>query len=127
MISPSGEVYSKYSIGPRTDPCGIPQRKSLEIDFTPSITTLLLAKCSKSRLELCKLRFFHLRLRQKNSSSSRKFYACLQIWKLLQFKVETPSLFLAQTFRKKLCSIVMSGKNLHQSVSHSVNSGGCTI
>ena len=35
------------------------------------------------------------------------------------FCIGIKTLFLVQSFRKKLCSIVMSGENLHQSVSQS--------
>ena len=53
MMSPSGEVYSAYSIGPSTDPRGSPRCKSLVIDFTPSITT----HCCDDKFSLATLEF----------------------------------------------------------------------
>ena len=58
---------------------------------------------SVNLLVLCKLRLCHLRLRKKNSGSGKKTSApaenfrlvqICQNWKFLQFKLETPSLFL---------------------------------
>ena len=53
MMSPSGEVYSAYSIGPSTDPRGSPRCKSLVIDLTPSITT----HCCDDKFSLATLEF----------------------------------------------------------------------
>ena len=53
MMSPSGEVYSAYSIGPSTDPRGSPRFKSLVIDLTPSITT----HCCDDKFSLATLEF----------------------------------------------------------------------
>ena len=78
------------------------------------------SECNVSNLHFFAAHFYNINVR-------------LSYFNTLQYRLQINDVFtsfLVQSFRKKLCSIVMSGENLHrsvrQSVSHSVNSGGCT-